>query len=134
MGTTSIGKFRLPAKMTCNSSVIIFRQKQKSHRDTDEVFTNVPQEALNRRRRWLEDMTERIHSGEEDARLSALSAHVDSSRASRTSQSSPLNESESNTTATGPPQRRMKPLDHTRRKRSNFSHLGSQFDEVRDVL
>ncbi|XP_037777210.1 matrix metalloproteinase-21-like [Penaeus monodon] len=67
-----------------------------------------PQEAPLRRRRWVQDLVDRIHSGEEDARLAALTPHI----LARTSK----------TPYTEEPQ-------HSRRKRSAFTHLGQQFME-----
>lgn len=68
------------------------------------------QEAPLRRRRWVQDLVDRIHSGEEDARLAALTPHI----LARTSQASYTEE----------PQL-------SRRKRSAFTDLGQQFVEVR---
>lgn len=67
-----------------------------------------PQEAPLRRRRWVQDLVDRIHSGEEDARLAALTPHI----LARTSQASYTEE----------PQL-------SRRKRSAFTDLGQQFVE-----
>ncbi|XP_066944366.1 matrix metalloproteinase-21-like isoform X1 [Macrobrachium rosenbergii] len=35
-----------------------------------------PEEAAKRRRRWVKDLVEKIHSGEEDARLAAITPHL----------------------------------------------------------
>ncbi|XP_063603788.1 uncharacterized protein LOC134779485 [Penaeus indicus] len=66
-----------------------------------------PQEAPMRRRRWVQDLVDRIHSGEEDARLAALTPHI-LARTSKTPDEEP---------------------QHGRRKRSAFTHLGQQFME-----
>ncbi|KAG7158678.1 Matrix metalloproteinase-21-like [Homarus americanus] len=61
-----------------------------------------PSEALRRRRRWVEDLMDRIHSGEEDVRFAALTQTL--------------------TNTTGQAQ------GHTRGKRSINSHLGKPFN------
>ncbi|KAK8399067.1 hypothetical protein O3P69_004264 [Scylla paramamosain] len=61
-----------------------------------------PEEALKRRKRWLEEMSARYTSGEEDLRLAALTSHPAVANATSTKQ-------------------------HDRDKRSSFSYTGQRF-------
>lgn len=67
-----------------------------------------PEEALRRRRRWVEELMENINSGEEDARLASLNPHL----------------------AVPPtPAHPRHHHSHPRDKRSIYSHLGHPFNE-----
>ncbi|XP_042873212.1 uncharacterized protein LOC122253878 [Penaeus japonicus] len=70
-----------------------------------------PQEAPLRRRRWVQDLVDRIHSGEEDARLAALTPHILAHSSQAPNKEEP---------------------QLSRRKRSAFTHLGQQF--IQDMI
>lgn len=75
------------------------------------------QEALRRRRRWVEEMKNRIDSGEEDARLDALKPRLDALK-----------------TRPDLPQGPDDPEGRVRDKRSIFNYLGQRFGGVRSSV
>nr|XP_045595035.1 uncharacterized protein LOC123756091 [Procambarus clarkii] len=96
-----------------------------------------PTEARRRRRRWVEELVEKINSGEEDARLAALTTHLAARGAHPTTHLAGRDAHPTTHLAargahptTHLAGRDAHPTTHTPRgKRSIFSHLGRPFNE-----